>query len=111
MESASRLLSDVKVSSRVKYLQGLSAQSLEERWKWDKEKALGYLVEILETPISEVNQDHRLAQEYRVAEGSSTVKLPSKSEAMKQLASMLGWNEPEEHKVNLEVIIGGNADD
>lgn len=109
MTQASRLLADVKISSRVAELQKLANDTLEKRLGWNKEKALSYLVEVLETPIGEVSKDHRLAQEYRDTEDCSQVKLPSKADAMKQLAVMCGWNEPEQHKLEVEVRLGGNA--
>lgn len=95
IQAASRLLSDVNVSSRVEELQKLAETTLEKRLGWSKEKALSYLVEILETPVGEVDKNHRLAQEYKDTEDSSQVKLPSKADAMKQIATMCGWNAPD----------------
>lgn len=109
MTQASRLLADVKISSRVAELQKLANDTLEKRLGWNKEKALTYLVEVLETPIGEVDKLHRLAQEYRDTEDGTTIKLPSKADAMKQLAIMCGWNEPEKFTLDVEVRLGGNA--
>lgn len=110
MEAASRILADCKVSARVEELQKLAETTLEKRLQWDKEKALSYLVEILETPIGEVDRLHRLAQELRETEDGTTIKLPSKADAMKQLAVMCGWNEPEQVRHNIIVQIGGTND-
>jgi hypothetical protein len=109
MTQASRLLADVKISSRVAELQKLANDTLEKRLGWNKEKALTYLVEVLETPIGEVSKAHRLAQEYCDTEDRSQVKLPSKADALKQLAVMCGWNEPEKFTLDVEVRLGGNA--
>jgi hypothetical protein len=133
MTQASRLLADVKISSRVAELQKLANDTLEKRLGWNKEKALTYLVEVLETPIGEVDQNHRLAQEVtrdeiggqqgklrqgQYPEGNESssptgervkIKLPSKADAMKQLAVMCGWNEPEKFTLDVEVRLGGNA--
>ncbi len=109
MTQASRLLADVKISSRVAELQKLANDTLEKRLGWNKEKALTYLVEVLETPIGEVDKLHRLAQEYRDTEDGTTIKLPSKADALKQLAVMCGWNEPEKFTLDVEVKLGGNA--
>jgi len=99
MEQASRMLADRNVSARVEELQKLAETTLEKRLGWNKEKALTYLVEILETPVGEVDQDHRLAQEIGYdSEGRMKVKLPSKGDAMKQIAAMGGWNSPTEVK-------------
>lgn len=110
MVQASRLLADDKVSLRVAELQKLAETTLEKRLGWNKEKALSYLVEILETPVGEVDKLHRLAQEYKDTEDSSQVKLPSKADAMKQISAMCGWNEPEKHTLEVSVVIGGNAE-
>jgi hypothetical protein len=67
-------------------------------------------VEILETPIGEVDKLHRLAQEFRDTEDCSQVKLPSKADAMKQIAAMCGWNDPEKHSLEVNIVIGGNAE-
>ena len=58
IEQACVLLSDLNISSRVEELQKLAETTLEKRLGWNKEKALTYLVEILETPVGEVDQDH-----------------------------------------------------
>jgi len=95
IEQASVLLRDLNISSRVEELQKLAETTLEKRLGWNKEKALSYLVEILETPVGEVDKLHRLAQEYKDTEDSSQVKLPSKADAMKQISAMCGWNAPD----------------
>jgi len=110
MVQASRLLADAKVSLRVEELQKLANDTLEKRLGWNKEKALSYLVEILETPVGEVDKLHRLAQEFRDTEDCSQVKLPSKADAMKQIAAMCGWNDPEKHSLEVNIVIGGNAE-
>lgn len=109
MEAASRILADCKVSARVAELQKLANDTLEKRLGWNKEKALTYLVEVLETPVGEVGKLHRLAQEYCDTEDRSQIKLPSKADALKQLAVMCGWNEPEKFTLDVEVRLGGNA--
>lgn len=110
MEAASRLLANCKIAARVDEIQKLVNDTLEKRLGWSKEKALSYLVEVLETPVGEVDQNHRLAQEVGFdVSGQMKIKLPGKNEAMKQLAAMAGWNEPEQHKLEVEVRLGGNA--
>jgi hypothetical protein len=61
-----------------------------------RDQAVQYLVEILKTPIEEVNVDHRLCQSYDAKSGK--VELPSKLGAMQLLAKMCGWNAPEKHE-------------
>lgn len=98
IEAACRLLADCNIAARVEELQKLAETTLEKRLGWNKEKALTYLVEILETPVGEVDRNHRLAQEVKDTEDGSQIKLPSKADAMKQIAAMTGWNSPTEVK-------------
>lgn len=133
MEQASTLLADLKIASRVEEIQKAFRERLEKRLGWGQEKAIAYLVEVLETPVGELHANHRLTNEmttelrggakgrlYRGnapegneehAEEVEVVKLKgiSKAEAMKQLAAMAGWNEPEKHELTINVTIGGNT--
>lgn len=100
IERASHLLRDVNVSSRVESLRKTAEETLEKHLGWNKLKAMTYLVEVLETPIGEVDQNHRLAQEISFdSEGQMKIKLPAKNDAMKQLSAMTSWNEPEKVEV------------
>ena len=54
-------------------------------------------MEILKTPIGEVNADHRLAQSYDAKSGK--IELPNKLGAMQLLAKMCGWQAPEKHEI------------
>jgi hypothetical protein len=78
-----------------------------ERWE-----LVGYLCRVLKTPVGSVDEMHELAQEVvrdEIADevARTKIKMVGKMEAAKQLAQMLGWNEPEQHKVQYEVVIGG----
>lgn len=100
IERASQLLRDINVSSRVESLREKAKETLETHLGWDRLKAMTYLVEILETPGGEVDQNHRLAQEISYdSDGQMKIKLPSKGDALKQLTAMVGWNEPEKVEV------------
>ena len=112
IQAASRLLSDVNISSRVAELRIVANETLEKRLGWTKEKAMAYLVEVLETPVGELDETHRLANEVTRDElhtgedkpDVTRVKIKgiSKADAMKQLATMCGWNAEEK----LELTIG-----
>lgn len=119
IQAASRLLSDVNISSRVEALRNKANETLEKRLGWTKEKAMAYLVEALETPVGELDEKHRLANEVTRdeimggdAEDTATItrvkiKGMSKADAMKQLAAMCGWNEAEkqEHSGEIKITI------
>jgi hypothetical protein len=92
-ENASRLMTNDNVSARIEELRARNA----EKCQLSRDQAVQYLVEILKTPIGEVNVDHRLCQSYDAKSGK--VELPSKLGAMQLLAKMCGWLEPEKHEV------------
>lgn len=113
MELASTLLSDIKISSRVEELQKQCEQIAEKRLGWSKGKLIGYLLEVLETPVGELDQNHRLANEVTRdeimggdAEDAATItrvkiKGISKAEAAKQLSALCGWNEAEKLEIGV----------
>ncbi len=96
-QAASRLLGNVKVA---RYLEVLRAQAIEKA-EFSRDELVSWLVEIIKTPVSEVGQGHRLAQKVKVDEASLTIEMPNKLGAAKQLADILGWNRPQEVKVDL----------
>ena len=67
------------VSARIEELRARNA----EKCQVSRDQAVQYLVEILKTPIGEVNVDHRLCQSYDAKSGK--VELPSKLGAMQLL--------------------------
>jgi len=91
-ENASRLMTNDNVSARIEELRARNA----EKCQLSRDQAVQYLVEILKTPIGEVNVDHRLCQSHDAKSGK--VELPSKLGAMRLLAKMCGRLEPEKHE-------------
>jgi len=65
-----------------------------------------YWIDILKTPIGEVDMNHRLCQEYNYTATEDVektqVKMPSKTEAGKALTALMGWNEPEKKELSLD---------
>jgi hypothetical protein len=109
---ASLALRNPKVS---RYIQDERRRAAEasrmERWE-----LVGYLCRVLRTPVGRVDEDSDLAQEVAREEVAdevvrSRIKMVPKLEAAKQLAQILGYNEPEKMTVKYEVVIGGNAQD
>lgn len=105
LEAASKLLRNPNVRARVAYLRKQLAEYVSDRHGWDREKLASYLIEALETPVGEVDQQHRLAQEVAVTQDGTKVKTFGKAEAAKQLAQLCGWNEPEQVESKLEIIV------
>jgi len=123
MTGASILLDDPNVAQRVQELKKKCEQMAEKRFDFTKQKLVGYLLEVLETPAGELDENHRLANEVTRDEimggdaGDTAtitrvkIKGISKAEAAKQLAALCGWNEAEkhEHSGSVKITIGGEA--
>ena len=96
-QAASRLLGTAKVATFLKTLREAAAKNAE----FGRDDLIGFLVQIIKTPVSEVGQDSRLAQKVKVDDTGMTVEMPGKMLAAKQLAEIMGWNKPAEVKVDL----------
>lgn len=91
MSEGSQLLQLPEVAERVKMLRTNMRRVLEEKLGVKQETIARYLMEVLETPVGDVEEGHRLAQE----QGKFGMKMFSKAEAAKILNQMAGWNAPE----------------
>lgn len=100
-----QLLAVPEIKTRVEQLRTSFRKVLEERLAFRQESMARYLVDILETPIGEVNADHRLCQEHSRIDSekssSERFKMVSKAEAAKILNAMAGWNAPEKKEVSI----------
>lgn len=99
---ASKLLRNPKVAH---YLDGLRAEATAAAGR-DRDDMVAKLWEIVETPVGKLNENHPLAQEFRIDEGGLAVKMPSKLGALKQLCAVMGWNKPQEVKVDASAAFG-----
>lgn len=99
---ASRLLSNVKVEE---YLEELNKEA-ESPLILTKQERMIWLSQVVRTPLSKVDTDSDLCQEYSVTTGenSSTerVKMPSKLGAIAELNKMTGAYAPEKVKTKVE---------
>ncbi len=90
---------DTQVALRVKFLQKKVEDKVTDEFAWDKVDTLKWCLEIAQTPIGKVDQDHPLCQEYSRTDGndSTTVryKMPAKLEAMEKIIKIRGWYEPD----------------
>lgn len=96
-QNASQLLRKPKVADYLRTLRDAAAKNAE----FGRDDLIGFLVQIIKTPVSEVGQDSRLAQKVKVDETGMTVEMPGKMLAAKQLAEIMGWNKPQEVKVDV----------
>jgi hypothetical protein len=97
-QAASRLLGTVKVAAYLETLREAASKKAE----FSRDDLVGYLVQVIKTPVGMVGQESELAQRVKVdAEGGFLVEMPSKIHAAKQLAEVMGWNKPQEVKVDL----------
>lgn len=105
--NAARLLTNAKV----KAAHAAMREEAAARAGMTRDELVNYLVDVVRTPVGRVDATSPLAQEWRMDEKGMTVKMPNKLMAAKQLADILGWNEPEKVKVEYEVVIGGGGNE
>jgi len=89
--AASRLSSDIKVSSRISELREKVAAKVESKFNMTKDKWLDELAAI-------------------AAEARQTGDFSAASGALAHIGKASAYFEPERHKLEIEVIIGGNAE-
>lgn len=65
-----------------------------------EDEARRFLVDVIRTPIGEVDKDHALCQYWESGENGTKVRMPDKLKAMAQLAQMCGWNQPTKFEVD-----------
>jgi len=94
---AGRLLADPKIAARVAELKRQVEKIADEVFHFTKADLLRWHLSVLQTPVSEIDEDHRLCQEYSLsATGAMKVKMVPKMDAAKQIAAMCGWNTADE---------------
>lgn len=96
-QAASKLLGTAKVRAHLDSLRDAASKDA----AFGRDDLIGFLVQIIKTPVSEVGQDSRLAQKVKVDDTGMTVEMPGKMLAAKQLAEIMGWNKPAEVKVDI----------
>ena len=93
--AAYHLLQKPMIRERIEQLKERDKRTIEERLAFSRETLARFYMEALETPVGEVDQNHRLCQEYTVTEGerstTTKIKMVGKLEAGKALAQMAGW--------------------
>ncbi len=99
--NAAKLLTKANILSRIEQIRAKASELCD----MTKAEALRYLTRIIRTPVGDLDEKSDLVQEYhREDMGARTVrtkvKMCGKLEALKQLASLCGWNAPE--KIELE---------
>lgn len=95
---AAKMLGKAKVKEYLSRLREAASKTAE----FTRDDLVGYLVQVIKTPVGKVGQESELAQRVKVdAEGGFLVEMPSKIAAAKQLAEVMGWNKPQEVKVDL----------
>lgn len=109
--ASARLRQNPQVDAYIKAVQTTAAAGA----VMERREAMEFLTRNVRTPVGEIDEESDLAQEVTRDEvGEETIrtriKMPGKIDAIDRLAKMLGWYEPEVQKVQLEVIIGPNAD-
>ena len=95
---AAKMLGKAKVKQYLATLREAASKNAD----FSRDDLVGFLVKVIKTPVGQVGQDSDLAQKVKVdMEGGFLVEMPGKIQAAKQLAEIMGWNKPQEVKVDL----------
>lgn len=94
---AARMVGNGRVSEYLQLLRADAARKAE----FTRDDLVGFLVQVIKTPVGEVGEKSQLAQKLNVSDSGVTIEMPGKIQAAKQLADIMGWNKPQEVKVDL----------
>lgn len=84
---ASRLLTKANIQARIEWIRSESLKKVQ----FEIEEAAQFCVNVIRTPVGEIDQDSPLAQEIKPTQFGDQVKLPAKLDAMDRLAKLKGW--------------------
>ena len=105
--AACRLMARPEIRERIAEMRAGASRLAEEVYGLTKETLIRSHLEIIETPLSEIDDQHPLCQELQrsrvvVGKGQEAtpwvvekVKMPSKTDSMKELAKLSGFYEPQ----------------
>lgn len=98
-KAASRLVTNVEISNRIEELRAENRRLS----SMTRAQAIDFLCEVVGKPIGEIDPNSRLAQEYQEAgeHTGSKIKMPGKIDAIRELAKMCGWYEPEKKEIGV----------
>lgn len=94
-KAGSRLAKTKLVKARIAELKAKQSDKSE----MSRDELRRYLIEVLQTPVGEINIKHRLSQTYRETADSLEVKMPDKLKAAAELIKLCGWAEPDRIQV------------
>lgn len=103
--NAARLLRKAQIVSAVETLRSSDAKKA----SLDRAEAIQILGDIIRSKPSDATMDNPLC-EVRMSKAGPFAAFPDKARCLERLAKMLGWDEPEKHQLDVNVVIGGNAE-
>ena len=95
MSQATVMLADPKIAQRVKELKRSFREMLAEKFGIRAETIARILVEVIETPIGELDENHPLTEVFRRNKYGTTIRGMSKMGAIHMLCKMAGFYEAE----------------
>lgn len=101
MSEGCRLLGSPKVSTRVEELRKAVSKKAEERFGLTAETLIRLHLDVIETPLGEVDKNSRLAQEYKIGKDGITIKTMPKASSAAELAKLCGFYAPEKVEASI----------
>ena len=94
-QQVNHLLQRPEVAARLEWLKEQNANTLAVRHEFKRENAIDYLVSVLTTPFSAIDENHPLCEGKRGGRNGTVYWMPSKIAAMELLCRMMpGWMAP-----------------
>lgn len=94
-----KLLRSAQVALRVEEMKAVQKEILETKFSISRQSICAYLIEVIETPIGKIDENHRLCQEYSETPNQSGTafkyKMPAKLDAVEKIIKMAGFYAPE----------------
>ena len=88
-----------KLRLRVDELRKKASEKAEEKFGVTVETLIRFHLDVIETPIQEIDGNNRLAQEHKTGKDGVTIKSVSKATSAVELAKLCGWYAPEKSEV------------
>ena len=96
--SGFRMLQNAEIKARIEEITGEAC----EKSEIDRDYLIQFWREVADTPIGEIDESHPLAQEYQLNESGMKIKMPSKEQAAKELARLIGAYETPKLKISAD---------
>lgn len=95
----SRLSKNPKVMEMIEAIQWETTDTLKSELIASKKELAEFLTEVIRTPAGTIDEEHKLCQSFKFTKGERSLKIPDKIKAAERLSKLMGYDKPEQVKV------------